>query len=318
MLDVPFTLRQLDVFSCLTRTKSFRLTAEELGISQASVSGQIKSLEQQMGVQFLDRSPGRRPVLLPAGDAFLADLKVFEDAVAMLAAHRRDLSQRQSKIGHFRVLAGQGMLDTFVRRKLDQFYAKHPDVELEFDARLPFGSVVQEVVTGGYDFALINQRCDRPKPTGFTEIARFRGGIYGHIRFLDGRNLPLTIDEINKLPFILPTATSKQDQEVMTAYRQLGIEPRHIAGYTQYYDVIGAMLERGLGVASFSDALLTTETRDTVVLLYPMQDWRLLWYRQEKLVDSISDEVEAFLLDCIINDPACPRVKDATGVLSTR
>jgi DNA-binding transcriptional LysR family regulator len=42
MANLPFTLRQLDVFASLCATRSFRRSAESLGISQASVSNQIK------------------------------------------------------------------------------------------------------------------------------------------------------------------------------------------------------------------------------------------------------------------------------------
>ncbi|NLE55701.1 MAG: LysR family transcriptional regulator, partial [Lentisphaerae bacterium] len=38
MSPLPFTLRQLEVFASLCATRSFRRSAELLGISQASVS----------------------------------------------------------------------------------------------------------------------------------------------------------------------------------------------------------------------------------------------------------------------------------------
>lgn len=126
MRNVPFTLRQLEVFSSLSKTRSFRRTAEDLGITQASVSSQLKTLEQQLGLELLDRSPGRRPNLRPEGIAFLADLRAFEKAASTLASHRRPSASEKTSSYRYKVLVGQGMFDTYIRRKLDQFYARHP------------------------------------------------------------------------------------------------------------------------------------------------------------------------------------------------
>src|SRR5688572_28388244 len=89
MPNLPFTLRQLEVFGSLCETRSFRRSAETLGISQASVSSQMKLLEQQLGVMLLARRPGARPSLTAEGMAFLDDLRAFRGAAEALAAHRR-------------------------------------------------------------------------------------------------------------------------------------------------------------------------------------------------------------------------------------
>ena len=100
----------------------------------------------------------------------------------------------------------------------------------------------------------------------------------------------------------------------MAAYASFGIHPRTIAGYTQYYDVIAAMLERGLGVASFSDALLTPAVREHVLRLYPMQDWRLLWYSKPQGSQPYQREVADFLLSSVIDDPGYPVLRASSGI----
>ena len=75
---LPFTLRQLQVFASLCSTRSFRRSAESLGISQASVSNQMNALEEQLGLSLFVRGRGQRPVLTAEGTAFLEDLRSFE------------------------------------------------------------------------------------------------------------------------------------------------------------------------------------------------------------------------------------------------
>ena len=61
---------QLEIFYCLARTLSFSKTADEVHISQPSVSGHISSLEKSLGVQLFIRNT-KGVSLTKAGDDFL-------------------------------------------------------------------------------------------------------------------------------------------------------------------------------------------------------------------------------------------------------
>ncbi|GAA0275756.1 LysR family transcriptional regulator [Alteraurantiacibacter aestuarii] len=309
MPSLPFTLRQLEVFSSLATTRSFGRSAELLGISQASVSNQIKVLEEQLGVELFDRKPGRRPTLRAEGLAFLDDLRKFQIAGEVLAAHRRKNCEEVERKVRFKVLVGQGMFDAYVRRKLDQFFGAHPDIELEFEAQWPFGQLIRAVESGQFDFALINQRADHPVLNQFRELAMVRGGVYGHRKYAEGHDLPMTAEALNKLPFILPKATSKQEREVLRNYERHGIIPRHIIGHTQYYDVMAAMLDRGLGVASLSDAILPPAMRKDVIMLKSLEDWRMLYFRKDLGTDPNCNLVEDFLISSVLDDPDYPAIR---------
>lgn len=303
MTSLPFTLRQLDVFASLCDTRSFRRSAESLGISQASVSNQIKALEEQLGVALFTRRPGQRPTVTSAGLAFLDDLRAFQAAGEALAAHRRRGGEAPEEQVHYRVLIGQGLLDGYIRPRLDRFFAAHQQVELIFEPHPPSAKLARDIEDGRYDFALIHRRADRSVEPYMRQLALVRGGIYGHRKFAEGRHVPLDPDYINTLPFIMPLAASAPEQDILTVFERHGIRPRQVIGHTQYYDVMGAMLERGIGVASFSDAILPKEMREQVIMLYPLENWRLLWYRKDHGSDPRCDAVEAFLLSSVLQNP---------------
>ena len=302
MAGLPFTLRQLDVFASLCATRSFRSSAESLGISQASVSNQIKALEQQLGVALFTRRPGQRPTVTVEGMAFLDDLKAFQAASEVLASHRRRAAEADQP-ALYRVLVGLGMLDCYIRPKLDRFLAAHPRIEIEFDAQPPGIDVARDLDEGRYDFALIHRRADRSVESYFRQLALVRGGIYGHRKFAAGRQLPLSPDEISTLPFILPLAASAREQEMLRFFERQGIHLKHIIGHAQYYDVLGAMLDRGMGISWFADTILQPEMRENVIMLYPLENWRLLWYRKDSGGDAKCDAVESFLLSSVLQDP---------------
>src|ERR671936_1626255 len=70
--------RQLAAFCAVVERKSFSQAAERLGVTQPAVSLQIRSLEQRLGRQLLDRS-GRRVAPTEAG------LRLYASAQKLLA-----------------------------------------------------------------------------------------------------------------------------------------------------------------------------------------------------------------------------------------
>src|SRR6187551_3605950 len=182
MRPLPFTFRQLQVFASLSATRSFRHSAESLGISQASVSSQMKTLEEQLGLALFVRGRGRRTQLTAEGLAFLDDLRNFEVAGEALAAHRRR-ARGELPPARYRLLVGQGTLDKFIRPKLDRFFAVHPHIELTFEWHVPSSELAREVAEDRYDFVLVHRLMDAPTEPRLRQLALLRGGIYGHLKF---------------------------------------------------------------------------------------------------------------------------------------
>src|SRR5262245_41181286 len=78
--------RQLAAFCAVVERKSFSEAAERLGVTQPAVSQQIRSLEERVGQQLLDRS-GRRVEPTEAGN------RLYRSAQRMLALERQLLDE---------------------------------------------------------------------------------------------------------------------------------------------------------------------------------------------------------------------------------
>src|SRR6266516_3847802 len=76
--------RQLAAFCAVVERKSFSQAAERLGVTQPAVSLQIRSLEDRIGQQLLDRS-GRRVEPTEAGR------RLYRGAQRLLALERQVL-----------------------------------------------------------------------------------------------------------------------------------------------------------------------------------------------------------------------------------
>jgi DNA-binding transcriptional LysR family regulator len=120
--------RQLAAFCAVVERKSFSQAAARLGVTQPAVSLQIRSLEQRLGRQLLDRS-GRRVEPTEAGRRLYASaqrvLAAEEDLLEELAADEEGLVTGTLELG-----ASTGPGGTVVPLLLCEFQQRHPDVRV--------------------------------------------------------------------------------------------------------------------------------------------------------------------------------------------
>lgn len=315
MPGYPFTIRQLEVFEKLCNTKSFRIASEELGISQAAVSNQIKALEDQMGVVLLSRGAGRGARLTADGAAFLADLGTFWDTARTLAAHRRsDAPQQTEPARPLRVVVANYLLSDCIRPKLSRFLEEHPEIQLEFTT--PTIDELPQVLIerDAYDLGIFQDQLASKLQAGMHVIGTVRCGVFGHRNFLEGRNSLLSAEETNRLPFVLPPIRSPYEQVILAMLAKGGIKPATITGRTQYFDVISSILDRGGSVGVMIEPLLRKEHHN-IALLYPLEDWRVIFYRNPiaRKHDPQLQTAEDFLISAVLDDPAYPRISPQPG-----
>lgn len=121
--------RALRTFEAAGRHLNFTRAADEVGLTPAAVSYQIKDLEDQLGVALFTRT-SRRVRLTPAG---LVLHRATADALDTLqrAASRARKTARGS--GHLRLSLGARFATYWLLPRLPRFRAANPDLELTFD-----------------------------------------------------------------------------------------------------------------------------------------------------------------------------------------
>ena len=121
--------RQLAAFCAVVERKSFSEAAERLGVTQPAVSQQIRSLEERLGQQLLDRS-GRRVEPTEAGG------RLYRGAQRLLAQERQLLEDIAGDAegplrGQLAIGASTGPGGTVVPVLLCEFAAANPEVTIE-------------------------------------------------------------------------------------------------------------------------------------------------------------------------------------------
>ena len=120
------TLRQLEVFEAIARLKSFTRAAEELFLTQPTVSMQIKKLTDEIGLPLFEQI-GKKIYLTDAGkELYQTCLGIFEhfSRFEMIASDMKGL-----KSGKLR-LAVVTTAKYFTPRLLGMFCQKYPGIEV--------------------------------------------------------------------------------------------------------------------------------------------------------------------------------------------
>ena len=215
--------RQLAAFCAVVERKSFSQAADRLGVTQPAVSLQIRSLEQRLGTQLLDRS-GRRVEPTEAG------LRLYASAQKLLAQEEqllRDVAGADGSTvgGTLELGASTGPGGTVVPLLLCEFGELHPDVRVRLTV-----SDTQSVV---------DRVADRELELGAVGAARRHRGVVFEPFFRDelvlavppghafaGRTISL--DDLRSAPLIVMQDGAGVRQVIEDELRTVGVRLRDL------------------------------------------------------------------------------------------
>lgn len=145
------TLTSMDYFVMLARERSFTKAAEQLHITQQSLSAHIASLEQELGCQLLIR---RIPLELTyAGKVFLRYALIFQQNINALHQEFCDITENQKGVLRIGIAFTRGR--TIMPSIIDSFQQKYPHIMVEL-AEASNEELQKNVLNGKIDLAIAN------------------------------------------------------------------------------------------------------------------------------------------------------------------
>ncbi len=143
-------MRRLMTFKAVAERLNFTRAAEDLHLAQSSVSAQISSLEEELGVRLFDRI-GKRTLLTEAGEKLLRYALRMQ---SMSEEIRAELSESDELAGALTIRTPETVASQYMPEVVERFLAEHPRVELNFincdDVRLR-----EELNSGRIDLAFL-------------------------------------------------------------------------------------------------------------------------------------------------------------------
>ena len=139
-------LRRLEIFLKVAELGSFSRAAEALFLTQPTVSEHVRALEDELGVQLLDRL-GRGTTPTRAGTLLLGYARRL---LALSREARQAIEQFQGRVGGELMVGGSTIPGEYVLPALiGAFRGKYPDVSVSL--RIGDSRQVQEWVEEGRD-----------------------------------------------------------------------------------------------------------------------------------------------------------------------
>jgi DNA-binding transcriptional LysR family regulator len=215
--------RQLAAFCAVVERKSFSQAAERLGVTQPAVSLQIRSLEERLGTQLLDRS-GRRVEPTEAG------LRLYASAQRLLALEDQLLAEVAGDdagevSGTLELGASTGPGGTVVPILLCEFGELHPNVRVRlsvFDTQ----TVVEQVAERALELGVVGAA---RRHRGVTFEPLFRDEVVlacppGH-RFA-GKTI--TLDDLREEPLLFMQEGAGVRLVIEDELRSVGVRLRDL------------------------------------------------------------------------------------------
>lgn len=121
-------LRQLEYLQAVIENGNFYLAAEQCNVSQSAISQQIKKLEDELGVQLLERH-NRTFSLTPAGEHFYRKSLIITSDIKQLVRETRRIADNNNaiiRIGYYKGYYGNELSEA-----ISIFSEKYPTVDVQ-------------------------------------------------------------------------------------------------------------------------------------------------------------------------------------------
>lgn len=243
-------LHQLRAFETVARIGNFTRAAEELFVTQPSLSRQISTLEADLGNELFRRAPtgitltDAGEVLLPIARRMLGDAELARRQLDEISGLRR---------GHVRLGAPPTLCVSMVADVLATFRSAHPGIDLhvtESGSRLLVDALEESML----DLALVVTREEELPATTIEMIPLLSEELVvisaAEVSGLDSGSVPgeLTLAELAEIPQV--AFNRSYDLRIATdaAFAAQRLTPT-IAVEGAEMDAVLRFVERGLGVA---------------------------------------------------------------------
>jgi DNA-binding transcriptional LysR family regulator len=288
-------LQQLRYFLAVADTRHFTQAADNLDVSQPTLSKQIHTLEHSLGAPLFERIRGAVTLtvagetLLPMARRMVADADAAREAVQDIVGLRR---------GDVRLGATPSLCSSLVPEVLRTFRAGHPDIQLYVNE----GSsqdLIENLLAHTLDLALIVQP-DQGVDPALTTVPVLRESLVVASTFDRPPPTPsdqIALSELEHTPLVMFRAGYDIRGVTLEACRQAGFTPKFAVEGGEM-DAVLAFVEAGLGVALVPSMVLANRPllRSTPLAPAGMRRTIALAHRKRSVLPHAAEALRTTLL----------------------
>lgn len=271
---LPFTLQQLRIFKAIASEKSFTQAAEILFVSQPSLSKQVKTLENHLGISLLHRT-GNKILLTEAGIIFL---QYSERILALCEESCRALNGlKDGERGALRIGASQTIGAYLIPRLMTLFTQSYPQINLYIDIDST-QIITKKVADQNIDIAII----DGNIPIGLKKNLEIEEFIQDELVLIISKShlftkKKISIDDLYHLNFITLKSNSIIYKEIDNILIQNKIQTKQFNVIMEFNSIeaIKTAVSLGLGAAFVSSSALEKELALDTVETIPIENLKI-------------------------------------------
>ena len=262
MLDI--SIRQLEVFAATAEYCSFTKAAEDLHLTQSTVSMHIRTLEEVLGACLIERGARKKVILTEEGKRVYSMAKDILSRVDALQERRMDGGEELLRIGTSTVPA-----QYLLPKLLSGFLKKHSQVKYIL-RRGDSEHILECVQKGEVRIGLTGYR-NGDRSLIFQEIAR------DHLVLITENSegyramqaAGKTGNDLLGLPMIAREESSGTQHAADAFLQKLGVMEPNIVARMDNPESIKMSVAEGMGVSLISDLAVSAEVRAGKLLAFP-------------------------------------------------
>lgn len=228
---------QLHYFLAVARERKFSTAAEDTYVSQSALSKQIKSLEQELGVELFRRSAGGA-TLTPAGEVFQGfATKVYRDYENVLT----QLDQyRDSGPLHIRMGALPLVSDYGLYADLADFQVNNMSIQIDFCERNQ-GEILRRMELHRLDLAILRTDLLSTEQYEWIDLVKDEIVIVCPIRHRLARRDTVPYEELREEKFVLLVPESAVTATFVSKCKETGFFPNVVFTHTRHEPLLAAV-----------------------------------------------------------------------------
>lgn len=249
-------LKQLRAFCYTAKTGSISKAAEQLYLSQPSVSLQIQALERELNTMLFERR-GPKIRLTPDGQALL---EIAMPMVEGMDSLRDTFAERCGDLnsGYLNIAAGESTILYILPKYLKQFSDKYPGVRIRLH-NVTGADGMAMLRADEADFA-VGSMLDMPDDVSYFPVFEFDPALITPLDHPLANQKHVTLEDIAKYDLILPPRYLSTWGLVKSVFQQYNIQHK-VALEAGGWAVIKKYVEMGLGISIVTDICLEENDR---------------------------------------------------------
>ncbi|WP_425071017.1 LysR substrate-binding domain-containing protein [Sagittula sp. S175] len=260
-------LSVMQAFRRIVERGSFARAAEDLGVSPALLSREIKLLEESLGTTLLTRTT-RSMSLTDAGRLYYDEATGIIDAVTQVETRIREGAGAVR--GHLKVNASSSFGQTVIAPILPEFIEAYPDLRLT----LSMDDRVVDVVEGGFDVSIRIRPVMPDSALVARRIGTMRQRVFASPAYLKATGVPQAPAEIaghKIVGFLLAGHLTSWTLTGPAGTTTVDLDPTVRVGNSL---VLRDLLIAGQGIGTLPD-FVSNEAEARGMLVRVLPDWEL-------------------------------------------